>query len=161
MPGILCAALNLSIGGQAWSIVVLWSLWMVWSNLFAPALVEFNRISQTIKLIAQICILLMLINGLLAPGWAAMVVPIVCFSGLSLTGLLFFTGFDRQRQNGMPMLLLSAVCLAVAIPGLFVWPVQTRWVLGVMGALALILFAACCSRLGPDLIRNFRKYFKA
>ena len=34
--GALCLFINLCTGGPAWSLVVLVSLWFVWTNLLAP-----------------------------------------------------------------------------------------------------------------------------
>ena len=156
---LVCPVLNLCTGGRAWSVIVLWSLWMVWSNVFSPDLVEYNRISQLIKLIAQSCILLVLINLLLAPGWAVEVVSIVCFSGLAAVSLLFFTDLERQRHNASPLLVFAALCLVGAVVGLAVWREETRWALAVLGVFALFSLAGCLYALGPDFWRSLKKYF--
>ena len=77
---LVCPALNLVTGGSAWSIVVLISLYTVWTLVLSPDLVEYNRISQFIKLIVCCCALLISVDLFLAPGWAVEVVPIVCFT---------------------------------------------------------------------------------
>ena len=38
--------------------MAVWSLWMVWSTLLSPALVENNIISQNVRLMINVCILL-------------------------------------------------------------------------------------------------------
>jgi hypothetical protein len=43
--GFICAVVNLSTGGKAWSIIVIWSMWLVWTQLVSPDMVEYNRIS--------------------------------------------------------------------------------------------------------------------
>jgi hypothetical protein len=156
---VVCVALNLVLGGKAWSVVVSWSMWLLWSQVISTDLVEFNRISQLIKLVINACILLTLIDVLIAPGWAAEVVPIVCFSGLILVGVLFFANFDRQRQNMWPMLFMSTACLIGAVAGMFVWRGESRWPLVVMGALALALLVGCIARLGRGFGRECAKRF--
>ena len=39
---MLCPALNLAVGGKAWSLIVLMSLYMVWTLALSPALVEYK-----------------------------------------------------------------------------------------------------------------------
>lgn len=156
----LCPLLNLFTGGAAWSVIVLWSLWMVWSMFIAPSLVEYNLISRLIKLISESCVLLLLIDMLLSPGFAVEVVPIVCFCGLIAAGILFFSDPERQQQNMMPMLMLCGVSLLCAIVGLAVWWRQENaWALLVMGVLAVSLVVACFLKLGAGLVRNMKKYF--
>lgn len=155
----ICPILNLVTGGRAWSVIVLWSLFIVWSTAISPALVEYNRISQFIKLISNACILLILIDRLLSPGWAVEVVPIVCFCGLAVAGILFFTDLERQKQNMLPLLLLIAVSLLCAVVGLILWREESRWALAVMGAFAFALLFACACTLGPDFVRELKKRF--
>ena len=156
---LICTVMNLVTGGRAWSVIVVWSLLFVWNTLIAPDLVEYNRISQLIKVIVYSGILLILIDVLLSPGWAVEAVPIVCFSGLAAAGILFFTDIERQKQNMLPMLLLIAVSLLSAIVGLFVWRKESIWAMAVMGVFAFSLLVGCIFVLGPDFIRELRKRF--
>ena len=159
----ICPIVNIATGGMAWSVVVLWALWMAWSFIFSPDMVELNRISLFIKFIVNSCILLFLIETLLAPGWAIEVVPIVCFSGLVIAGVLFFTDIDRQKQNMMPILLLSVVCIVGAVVGLIVFRneslAESLWALVVMGAFAFALLLGCFMVLGSEFIREIKKRF--
>ena len=44
--GGLCSVIvNLCVGGKAWSVIVLIGLYMLWTLLLSPAVVECNRIS--------------------------------------------------------------------------------------------------------------------
>ena len=97
---------NICVGGPWWCVIVIASLFMVWSLLFSIDLVEYNRISQFSKLVIYACILLYLIDIVLVPGWAIEVISIISFSSLIVVGVLFFTDFDRQKQNMMPLLFL-------------------------------------------------------
>lgn len=154
-----CPLLNLFLGGKAWSVIVVWGLWMLWSLVLSPAMVEYNRMSQVIKLVADACIMLVLIDVLLSPGWAAEVVPIVCFGGLVLAGLLFFTDLPRQKQNMMPMLILISASFIAAVICIIVWRNQQNWAPFVMGAVSLALFIACFIALGGDMVREYKKRF--
>lgn len=155
----ICPVINIVTGGKAWSVIVLWSLWIIWSSVISPTLVEYNRISQFIKPVVNACVLLILIDLLLAPGWAVEVVPIVCFCALTVTGLLFFTDIERQKQNMLPMLLLIASSIICAAAGLMIWHGENSWALAVMGAFAFALLVACFMTLGTDFVRELRKRF--
>lgn len=155
----LCPIFNLYFGGRAWSVVVLWALWMVWSLLLSPDLVEYNRISQTIKLVEYACVLMILINVFLSPGWAVEVVYIVCFSALILTAILFFSDLNKQKQNMLPMLLFIAISIAASIVGLTLWKGKSMWPAMLAGVLALALALACYSVLGRDFLVEFKKRF--
>ena len=48
---IACPIVNISTGGKAWSLVVIMSIYILWTMLLSPDLVEYNRISQFVKLI--------------------------------------------------------------------------------------------------------------
>jgi hypothetical protein len=156
----ICPILNIVLGGPAWSVVVVWSLRMIWSFTFSPGLVEINRISLFVKFVTNASILLIMIDVLLSPGWAVLVVPIVCFSGLAVAGTLFFTDIDRQKQNMMPMLMLIIISFFASIPGIIIWRQHDGlWALVVMGAFALALLVAGAKVLGNDFIREIKRRF--
>ncbi|MDR2930505.1 MAG: DUF6320 domain-containing protein [Propionibacteriaceae bacterium] len=159
VAALASTVVNIVVGGRAWSVVVLWGLWVVWSFTLAPGLIDVNRISQFVKLVADVVVLLVLIDLLLAPGWAMTVVPIVCFSALIVVGALFFTDFRRQRHNVMPMLTLAALSLVFAVTGLIAWSGPTRWPLIVMASVAFGLLAAAVVALGAGFFAGVRKYF--
>ena len=156
----ICPIINIATDGPAWSVIVVWSLWIVWSFSLSPELVEINRISLFVKFLTNSCILLILIDVLLAPGWAVGVVPIVCFGGLAVAGVLFFTDIDRQKHNMMPMLLLIVVCLIASVSGIFVWRQHEGiWAMVVMGAFAFALLVGGVAVLGSDFIREIKRRF--
>lgn len=155
----ICIIMNIITNGQAWSLVVAASIYMVWTLALLPAMVEYNRISQFIRFIACACILLGAIGIFLAPGWAIEAVPIAGFCGLAISGVLFFTGLERQKQNMLPMLLLIAFGLAISVVGLSLWHGENSWALAVMGAFALALLTACAVTLGGEFIRELERRF--
>ena len=159
LAGFLCAVVNLSTGGKAWCLVVIWALWMVWAQLVSPDIVEYNRISQTIKLIVNACILLCLIDWCLTPGWAAEIVPIVGYSSLLLVSVLFFTDAEAQRLNMFPMLLFCAASLIGSVIGLVTLQGGESWPPAVLCAVAVAVLVGCAAKLGKDFLRECRKRF--
>lgn len=155
----ICAVVNIATGGPAWSIVVLWSLWMVWSFAISPDLVEYNRISLWIRLITSTSILLIIIDLLFPTGWSIEVVANVCFCGLFVAGILFLTDLERQQQNMMPMLQLIAISLLASVIGLAFWHDESRWALVVLGVVAFTLLVICFAALGRGFVREVRKRF--
>lgn len=157
LAGFVCAVVNIATGGPAWSLIAIWSLWMAWSFVIAPDLVEYNRISFWIRLITSISILLIIIDALFPLGWSLEVVPIIFFAGLTIAGILFFTDLERQKQNMLPMLALIALSLLASLIGLLFWRAESHWTLIVLGVIALTLLAACIMVMGGDFLREVRK----
>jgi hypothetical protein len=159
LTAYVCPIINILVGGKAWSIIVLWSCYLVWSCFISPDLVEYNRISQFVKLISEVCILLVLIELLLAHGWAIKVLPIVFFSSLIFTGILFFSDLERQKQNMLPMLLFTFVSLICSIIGLAVWHSKDDWAFIVMAAVSFFLLVLCGFVLRSEFFREIHKRF--
>lgn len=156
---VVCPVVNLCIGGKAWSIVVIMGVYMLWTLVLSPDLVEYNRISQFIKLVLCACVLMGLIDFFLAPGWALDVICIVAFGALVVCAVLFFSDLERQKQNMMPMLTLILLCLIGCATGVGLWREQARWSILVMGGIALALLIACIGILGKDFIRELKRRF--
>ena len=134
-------------------------LYMVWTLVLSPDLVEYNRISQFIKLLLSSCLMLILIELFLAPGWAGVVVPIVGFGGLIVCAALFFSDMERQRQNMLPMLTLIFLAALGSAAGLLWLKPEVVWPMAVMGALSLALLISCIIALGRGFIRELHKRF--
>lgn len=156
---ILCPLIDWETGAQGWSLVVLMSLYTAWTMVLSPDLVEYNRISQTIKLIVCVCILLFLIDFFLAPGWAVTVVPLVCSGGLVVSGVLFYTDLNKQKQNMLPMLLLIAIALPGALIGLQFWHGKGRWALWVLLGCSVVLLSALVITMGRGFTRELKMRF--
>lgn len=114
---IACPIVNIAVGGLAWSIIALFGLNTIWNMVVAIDMIEYNRTSQSIKFITYSTLMLILIDIFLTPTitWGSFVIPIVTFSGLVLSAILFFTDFERQRHNLMPLLLIDIICLVASI----------------------------------------------
>ncbi|MBE6036365.1 MAG: hypothetical protein E7223_01920 [Clostridiales bacterium] len=159
LAAVLCPVINLTVGGKAWSVIVLMGLYMVWKLGLSTDLVEYNRTSQTAKTIITVCLLLFLIDFFLSGGWAVEVIPVVGFCGLVVAGVLFFTDFQRQQQNMLPLLLLILLALAGAVVGLTVWNERAHWPFLIMGGFALALLIACIATMGGGFLRMLRRRF--
>lgn len=156
---VLCPIIDHKTGSQGWSLVVLMSLYTVWTMVISPDLVEYNRISQFIKLIVCICFLLILIDLFLAPGWAVTVVPLVCSGGVVVSGLLFYTDLNKQKHNMLPMLLLIALALPCALAGLHIWHGKGRWALLVLAVCSFVLLISLILTLRNGFARELKKRF--
>lgn len=159
VAAVICPVMNLLTGGTSWSLIVLPALYMVWSFVVSPDLVEVNRISQFIKLVVWSCILLFAISITIHWERAVEIIPSVCFFGLIVTAILFFTDLERQKQNMLPMILLIFISIVSSAIGLAVWHEESRWAFAVMGVLALILLIACMVVLGNDFKRELQRRF--
>lgn len=158
---VICPIINLITGGKAWSLVVLMSIYMTWDLVISRDLVEYNRISQFVKLITLTSLLLITIDVFLAPGWALEAVPILIFSGLIVTSVLFFTDIERQKQNIFPFLFLILLSIFSSIIGLSFYHEKDSWPLTVMGAVALFLLITLSITLKENIINELKKGFSA
>lgn len=156
---VICPIINLITGGKAWSLVVLMSIYMAWDLVISRDLVEYNRISQFVKLITLTSLLLITIDVFLAPGWALEAVPILIFSGLIVTSVLFFTDIERQKQNIFPFLFLILLSIFSSIIGLSFYHEKDSWGLAVMGAVALFLLITLSITLKENIINELKKGF--
>lgn len=156
---VICPIINLITGGKAWSLVVLMSIYMAWDLAISRDLVEYNRISQFVKLITLTSLLLITIDVFLAPGWALEAVPILIFSGLIVTSVLFFTDIERQKQNIFPFLFLILLSIFSSIVGLSFYHEKDSWPLTVMGAVALFLLITLSITLKENIINELKKGF--
>ncbi|MBP3359637.1 MAG: hypothetical protein J6N52_02185 [Clostridia bacterium] len=155
----VCPIINIAVGGKAWSIIVLMSLYMIHTLILSPDLVEYNRISQFIKFIICLCILLVLIDVFLHPGWVAFATSVICCCGLIVSGTLFFTDFRRQKKNMFPMLLFVAFSIIRAIVGICLFAGEVRASFILMEVLSLILLLMFAVTLGNDFIRELHCRF--
>ena len=156
---VICPIINLITGGKAWSLVVLMSIYMAWDLVISRDLVEYNRISQFVKLITLTSLLLITIDVFLAPGWALEAVPILIFSGLIVTSVLFFTDIERQKQNIFPFLFLILLSIFSSIIGLSFYHEKDSWPLTVMGVVALFLLITLNITLKENIINELKKGF--
>jgi hypothetical protein len=150
---------NICVGGLLWFPVALMGLFMVWNLVLSIDLVEYNRISQFIKATIYSCILMELIDIFLVSGWALDVISIVSFASVIISGILFFTDFNRQKQNMLPMFYLITIALIWSMVGLFSALEVMSWPLIVLGGVTLLLLAVIIITLRGDFIRELKCRF--
>ena len=150
---------NICIGGVLWFPVALMGLFMIWNLILSIDLVEYNRISQFIKATIYSCVLMALIDIFLVSGWALDVISIVSFASVIISGILFFTDFNRQKQNMLPMFYLIVIALIWSMVGLFSALEVMSWPLIVLGGVTLLLLAVIIITLRGDFIRELKCRF--
>lgn len=156
---IACPVVNFLVGGPYWFIVADVSVFALWDMIFNLDLIEYNRISQFIKGVTYTLIVLTLIDVTLAPGWAVTVVPIVCFGGLLISAILFYTDFERQKHNLMPLLLLTVAAIIASIICLSAFEETRNWEIIVMGVVSFCLLVALIITLGSEFIKELKRRF--
>lgn len=155
----VCPVINIIYGGPAWSVIVLWSLWIVWTFIVSPYVVEYNRISQFVKLITNSAILLVLIKLILAPEMPLKVIPIVGFGGVVLIMTLFVTDLRKQRQNMMPLLVFIVVSIALSSAGLIIWGTKSDWSIIVLIMTSVASLLSTMIILKKNLLTELKKRF--
>ena len=167
ISAIACPIVNLAIGGPAWSVIALFGLYVIWNMVVAIDLIEYNRTSQFIKFITYSIIMLILIDLILTPNvpWGSFVIPIVTFSGLVVAAVLFFTDFERQRHNLMPLLIIDIICLLAAIVMCLVIYYEhldmAIWPYIVMGGVSLALLASLILSMKGGFFGELKRRFHA
>lgn len=154
----VCPIVNIVLHGPAWSVIVLWALYMVWTLVLKAPLVERNLISQGVRLLIMTGILLILIDRLIYPGWAAFVVPTVAFAALIVLAILFFVNVSKQRHNVMPLVLVTLAAGIGAVIAMFLFS-EISWPLIVLASTAAVLFIATVLILRTRLISEIIKRF--
>ena len=157
--GIAAVIVNLCVRGPLWSVLVILSLYISWRLFLSLDLVEYNRLSQSIKGVYWTCVLLLLIDWLIVPIWASFVVPIVGAGGLILCGTLFFTDLETQKHNMLPLLLFLFVALIAAGIGVFVASPRDFWSFLGLGIVAVLLLVSLIVILRRDLVIEMRRRF--
>lgn len=152
---------NIIIGGKAWSVIVIVGLYMIWTLVFSPTLVEYNATGQFIKFLVLTSILLVLIDVLLAPGWIFLTIPFVCLGGLILSVGLFVFDFKRQSRNSFPIFSLILISIILGIIGISVDKIEYKWEYITLLAVACFILFALLLVMRSGIIKEFRRRFAA
>lgn len=158
LVAIISVITNVLVGGLMWSVVVVAGLYMFWHLILATDLIEYNRISQFIKLSIYSCILILLIDLFLIGGWALEVISIVVFCSVLVSVFMLFTDFNRQRQNLFPMFFLIVLGLIWATVGLLSMDIK-RWILICLAAIATLSLISILIVLKGDFLKELRCRF--
>ena len=158
MAAIASVIVNMAVRGKPWSIVVLWSIISAWNIVFEPDTFELNHISIIVKILFYVVVLLALIDVcLVANGWALFVIPIVVFSTMIVTSILFLIDIRQSMRNSMPVIWLMLYSLVGAIV-YFGFLHDYSWPVIVMASIAAALLIVCVC-FNKTFITEIRKRF--
>lgn len=158
--GIVAPIVNLWIGGPLWCILVLLVLIVVWKMVLSPDLVEFNRISQSIKVTVWSSILIAAVDLLLVNNrFAIFVIPIVCFAGLANCIVLFFTNLETQKHNMLPLINFIFVSIIGSLIALHFCHGASNWPLIVLLSLSVLSLLSLIIVLGQDFKVEMKRRF--
>ena len=151
---------NLWIGGPLWSILVILTLVIVWKMILSPDLVEFNRISQSIKVTVWSSILIAAVDLLFVNNrFALFVIPIVCFAGLTNCIVLFFTDLEIQKHNMLPLINFIFVSIIGSAIALYFYQNEENWPLIVLFCLSVLSLLSLIIVLGQDFKIEMQRRF--
>ena len=152
---------NILVGGKAWSAIVVLGIYMIWTLVFSPTLIEYNATGQFIKFLVLSSVMLILIDVLLSPGWIILTIPFVCLGGLILSVGLFIFDFKRQRRNSLPIFFLISVSIILGILGVTIDKIGYKWeYITLLSVAGFILFALLVV-MKMDIIKYTRRRFSA
>lgn len=158
LAAITCPIVNLAVGGKLWCLVSVWVILGIWDILAKPDVIEYSLIRQTVKLTIYVCVLLVLIDQLLAPGWASFVVPIVGCASLIVTFVIFVSDLHTQMHNMMPMIWQILLALGFSGVTLAGWP-EKSWPMIALGSLALLIVIIGVLTLHKEIWMELKKRF--
>lgn len=151
---------NLWIGGPLWCIIVILALVVIWKMVLSPDLVEFNRISQSIKVTVWSSILIAAVDLLFVNNhFALFVIPIVCFAGLTNCIVLFFTDLEIQKHNMLPLINFIFVSIIGSSIALYFYHDQENWPLIVLFGLSVLSLLSLIIVLGQDFKIEMQRRF--
>ncbi|NMD38044.1 MAG: hypothetical protein GYA87_05110 [Christensenellaceae bacterium] len=155
---IIAPITNIFIGKQIWSLLVVWPIYVIWTSIVNRDSVEYNRISQSSKLLIHICILLIIVNFVFSFNWGGFVIPLVYLSMLITINVFFLTNITKQRQNIMPLMWLIAISILAFSSSMIGWP-KLNWPMVVLGCVSFVILFVCIIILKNDLLVEFKKKF--
>lgn len=151
--------LNAIVGGSAWSLVVVYSMYFAWTSFIDTDLVEYNIVSQSIKFISNSCIILILLSIIynITPLIENVVPYIVIASVIAMT-ILYLSDMERQKRNLFPILLFIFVTI-IAASVYVINPSYNDWEMPVMGIMSLSFLILCLMSLRGEFLRELQKRF--
>ena len=153
---IVCPIVNYYTKGPAWSVIVIVSIIFAWKNLLSPNVLEITSIGLVFRCGSFAIILTSLIGLLLSPVWLGFILPILGFSTLALSGILFFSKLEKHRNNIMPLIWEIIIAL-FAFLVLFLITDKLNWPTITMGSLAFIMAITGLIGFHKDIWRELKK----
>lgn len=135
---IACPIINHYTGGKAWSVIADVAMVFFWEEFLSPEVLENNSIRQVFRIGSFAIVETTLVGLLLSPGWLGFVLPIIGFSTLTISVILFLSNLERHRNCIMPLLLETIISIVAffvvnSIEEKLNWPMIT------LGSLSLVL----------------------
>lgn len=159
IAALACAIVNICVKGKAWSIVVIWSLISLWQLLFSLKIMEFSIYSHATRITFYLSVLLILIDYLLAPGWARTVLPIVLFAYLLVMFILYFALRDKRDRHILSIFILGLFSM-IAIPySIDHFPI-TNWIAFSFSLASVVLFIILVIINFKNIIYEIKVRFK-
>ena len=143
---LVCPIINYYTGGKAWSVIADVSMIFFWMEFLSPDILENNAMRQVFRVGTFAIVINTLIGLLLSPGWLGFVLPIIGFSTLILSVVLFLSNLERHRNCIMPLLLETLMAMVGFLVANFTeeklnWPIITLGALSfTIAVLGLIVF---------------------
>ncbi|NCA96272.1 MAG: hypothetical protein EOM74_04760 [Methanomicrobia archaeon] len=150
--------INLAVGGDPWSLVVIGGEYLFYRVFLRQPLVENSQIGKLTDAILSTCLYLILIDVIYGDGWSVSVVPILTFSLLIIQGLVFFLFYRRQRKNFMPLYWVTIGGLVAIISALIGFP-KINWPIIVTGSLAFLILIISVIALRKPIWTELKKKF--
>ena len=159
LSAIASVIVNFLIGGPQWSIVAAFSLFAVWNLFLSIDLVEYNRTSQSVKMLVYVSILLALIDIFITDIFAWFVIPLVCFGGLTVCIALFFSNFDKQKHNMLPLISFAFISVIASLLTLLLNSGIESWPFIILLGLSVLFLIVLIILVKQDFARELRKRF--
>ena len=159
VAALVCLLINFLVKGKAWSLIVVWSLFITWRAVFSLKLSEFSVFSHIISLSIYVIILLVLIDRFLISGWAQTVVPIVFFAIILIMMIVYYATYEKKERHIVSISFLAFISI-ISIPYYYhSWPIE-NWVGFAfhLASLVLSLILAIISR--KEIMRELKVRFK-
>lgn len=153
-----CPVINYLTGGKAWSVVVLWGLFIIYKGVIAPEVFEATPLRLIFNWSIYIMVMLVLIGIFLAPGWLGFILPIVGFSSLLISAAVLFLDNRKQKKQAAPF--VAGVVLALISFVIILYSgYPLNWPIIVLGSLSVFLLIIYIAAFGKDLFYELRKRF--
>ena len=138
MALIICPIINYYTGGKPWSVIADVAMLFFWMEFLSPDVLENNSIRQVFRIGSFAIVETTLIGVLLSPGWLGFVLPIIGFSTLTLSVILFLSNLERHRNCIMPLLLETMISI-IAFIVVSSLEEKLNWPMITLGSLSLVL----------------------
>ncbi|MEG1523669.1 MAG: DUF6320 domain-containing protein [Clostridia bacterium] len=159
---IMSVIANLVLGGKPWCLYVLLSEYIFYTRFLTWDLVETSIIKRCFSILFPVCFLLLLIE-ILEPNvpWSSqMLIPFLYLIALILSSITYFSLFNYQKTNIMPLLhIVSGSMISLIIGMVFIGKLSVALISFSFFSLLFILVSIIWYR--KAILAELRKKFRA